>query len=357
LAPEAFVIKPEHLSPYSRQLAEKLNVKPGNCQKLVSSLHHKERYVIHYRNLKMYVRLGMRVTKIHRVMSFTQSRWLKPYIDFNTEQRKLAKNEFEKDFFKLMNNAVFGKTLQNDRKHMDVKLVADGRQFRRLTAKPNFKSFKIFTEDLVAVNMRKTELKLIRPCYVGVSILDISKVFMYSFHYDVMRAKYGDGARLLMTDTDSLVYEIATDDVYADMLANLDAYDTSDYSLDHPCYSAKNKKVLGKMKDEYHGHLIKEFVGLRPKMYSILDTIGGEKRTAKGIKKRAADVHLRHRQYYDSLFNESSSTVTMQQIRSNKHELHTLQITKSALSSYDDKRFVLADKASTLAHGHYRIGQ
>ena len=180
-----------------------------------------------------------------------------------------------------MNNAVFGKTMENIRKHLNVKLVPDGRKFNRLTSKPNFKSFKVFSNDLVAVNMAKTEIKLIKPTYVGMSILDLSKAFMFTFHYDKIKQKYGGNAKLLMTDTDSLVYHIKTEDIYEDMLQERNAYDTSEYSSSHKFFSVKNKRVLGKMKDEYKGNLIKKFVGLRPKMYSILEADGNEKKQQK----------------------------------------------------------------------------
>jgi hypothetical protein len=244
LCPEALTVQPDELSPYTKALADKLVITSGSCQKLICNLKTKHRYAVHYRNLKLYVRLGMKVTKIHRVISFTQSAWLKPYIDFNTEQRKRATNEFEKDFYKLMNNSVFGKTMENIRKHQDVKLVVDGRKFRRLSSKPNFNSFKILSSDLVAVNMKKIEVKLVKPTYVGMVILDLSKTVMYDFHYNNIVKKYGDRARLLMTDTDSLIYHITTDDVYADMATDLDAYDTSEYPPEHPLFSIKNKKVI-----------------------------------------------------------------------------------------------------------------
>ena len=170
----------------------------------------------------------MVVAKIHRI-SFTQSKRLKPYIDFNKEQRQKSANDFKKDFFKLINNLVFGKTMENMRKFMDVKLVPNGRKFTTVTSKPNFKSCKIFSNDLMAIHMAKTEIKLIKPAYVGVSILDLSKTFMFAFHYDKIKQRYGDKAKLLMTDTDSLVYYIETEDIYEDMLQEQDAYDTSEY--------------------------------------------------------------------------------------------------------------------------------
>ena len=354
LCPQSLEVNPDDLSPYTKFLASKLGIKPGKCNKLIANLHSKGRYVLHYRNLKLYTRLGMVVTKIHRIISFTQSRWLKPYIDFNTEQRQKAANDFEKDFFKLMNNAVFGKTMENIRKHMDVKLVPDGRKFNRLTSKPNFKSFKIFSNDLVAVNMAKTKIKLIKPTYVGMSILDLSKTFMFAFHYDKIKQRYGDNAKLLMTDTDSLVYHIKTEDVYEDMLQEWDAYDTSEYPTSHKLFSVKNKRVLGKMKDEYKGSPIKEFIGLRPKMYSILEADGYEKKTAKGIAKRtSAKIH--HARYLHTLYNEVSTSVTFNQIKSIMHEVFTVKATKAGLSPYDDKRYILDDGVSTLAFGHHRI--
>ena len=188
LCPENVSIAEEDLSPYTKQLGEKLDVKIVPTKKLVCNLKNETKYVIHYRNLQLYVKLGIRVTKVHRVIKFTLSRWLKPYIDFNTERRKDAKSEFEKDFFKLINNSVFGKTMENVRNHQDVKLVHSAKQFKKLTARPNFKSFKIFMEDLTAVHMAKQDILLNKPTYVGMTILDISKTFMYEFHYNHIKS-------------------------------------------------------------------------------------------------------------------------------------------------------------------------
>ena len=186
-----------------------------------------------------------------------------------------------------MNNSVFGKTMENLRKRVNVKLVNDKVKLSKLIASPSFDAFRIFSEDLAAVNMKKTKLYLNRPIYVGFTILDLSKLLMYQFHYEHMKPKYDCHAKLLFTDTHSLCYEIKTNDVYQDMLQDIDLFDTSEYAQDHPLYSLTNKKVLGKMKDETHGISIQEFVGLRPKMYSILYTENDkpvEKKTAKWDK-------------------------------------------------------------------------
>ena len=357
LAPEKMKVSSEMLSPYCQELSECLNLHGGAVPKLVPNLRDKTNYVVHYRNLKQYLALGMKLTKIHRVIVFQQSPWLKSYIDFNTEKRKHAANDFEKDFYKLMNNSVFGKTMENLRKRVNVKLVNDKTKLSKLTASPSFDSFRIFSEDLAAVNMKKTKLYLNRPIYVGFAILDLSKVLMYQFHYEYMQPTYGCNAKLLFTDTDSLCYEIKTNDIYQDMLQDIDLFDTSEYAQDHPLYSVTNKKVLGKMKDETHGIPIQEFVGLRPKMYSILYTENNkqvEKKTAKGIKKSVTKRKLRHAGYKECLFEKRQTMASMNQIRSESHEIYAIKLNKIGLSPYDDKRYILNDGMNTLAYGHYK---
>ncbi|VDI52955.1 Hypothetical predicted protein [Mytilus galloprovincialis] len=188
------------------------NVEINKVRKLVPHLGKREKYTLHYRNLKMYLDMGMKLTKVHRIIGFKQSPWLKTYIDLNTRLRAAAKTDSEREFFKLMNNSVFGKTMENIRKRVDVRLVTTEKQALKLVAKPNFDRRVVFTENLVAVHMKKTKLKFDKPIYLGACILDISKLLMYDFHYRFVRKTYGDRARLLFTDTDSLAYEIQTDD-------------------------------------------------------------------------------------------------------------------------------------------------
>ena len=156
----------------------------------------------------------MILKKVHRGIKFYQSPWMEPYIRKNTELRKEAKNAFEKDFFKLMNNSVFGKTIENIRKRQNVVLVDNRKKALKLSSKPNFDRSTIFDENLVAIHMKKTEVYFNKPIYVGQAILDLPKTLMFDFHYNYIKNKYGQKAELLMTDTDSLMYIIQTDDVY-----------------------------------------------------------------------------------------------------------------------------------------------
>ena len=202
------------LSGYCKRITEKYKISIGQVNKLIPTLREKEEYVLHYRNLQLYLDLGLKIKKVYRVLEFDQSPYLKQYIDFNTEKRKHARNQFEKDLYKLMNNSVFGKTMENLRKRVNVKLVTDEKKPDKLTSKPTYVSSKIFNENLLAVHKIKEALTLNRPAYVGMCILDLSKTLMYNFHYNYIKSKYGDRAKLLFTDMDSLTYEIEAEDVY-----------------------------------------------------------------------------------------------------------------------------------------------
>ena len=211
---------------------------------LIPTLREKKEYVLHYRNLQLYLDLGLKIKKVHRVLKFDQFPWLKQYINFNTEKRKHAKSSFEKDFFKLMNNSVFGKTMENLRKRVDVRLVTNEKKLDKLTSKPIFVSSKIFNENLMAVHKVKETLTLNRPAYVGMCILDLSKMLMYDFHYNYIKKKYNNRARLLFTNTDSLTYEIEAEDIYKDFWNDKDMFDNRDYPESSLYYCNVNKKSL-----------------------------------------------------------------------------------------------------------------
>ena len=336
---------------------ERVECKNG-VEKLIPNLRDKTKYIIHYKNLIQCLKAGMKLKKIHRGIKFIESDWMKPYIEKNTNLRAKAKNNFEKDFYKLMNNSVFGKTMENIRNRVNVKLVNTEEKLRKLIAKPNFRSQKIFSENLVSVHMKKTSLTMNKPVYLGMCILDLSKTIMFDFHYNYIKPKYEDKAKLLFTDTDSLMYEIETEDFYKDISGDVkNRFDTSDYPENHPSGipTGINKKVLGMFKDETAGKIIKEFVGLRAKLYSFKMDEGGESKKCKGVKKQVVESSISHEDYKTCLTTGKEQLRKQNILRSYDHEVYTEEVNKIALSAQDDKRYISSDGVHTLAWGHYKI--
>ena len=331
----------------------------NGVEKLIPNLRDKTKYVIHYKNLIQCLRAGMKLKKIHRGIKFIESEWIKQYIEMNTNLRTKAKNNFEKDFFKLMNNSVFGKTMENIRNRVNVKLVNTQERLKKLVSKPNLKSPpKIFSENLISVHLKKTSLTMNKPVYLGMCILDLSKTIMYDFHYNYIKPKYGEKAKLLFTDTDSLMYEIETEDFYKDISEDVkDRFDTSDYPKNHPSGipTGINKKVLGMFKDEAAGKIIKEFVGLRAKLYSYIIDEEKEIKKCKGIKKQVVENSITHEDYKTCLRTGKEQLRKQNILRSYEHEVFTEEVNKVALSALDDKRYILGDGIHTLAWGHYKI--
>ena len=302
---------------YPRKLWDKHNDYPlapekmvvNGVDKLIGSFKPRSHYVVHYHNLKQYLEMGMRLTAVHRGISFYRSPWMASYISKNTELRKTAANSFERDFFKLMNNSVFGKTIDNIRKRQNVVLTDNRREALRLSTRPNFDRATIIDQNLIAVHMKRTEVYFNKPIYVGQAILDLSKTITFYFHYDYIRAKYDDAVELLFTHTDSLMYLIHTDDFYQDISRDIKRkFDTSDYPEKHPSgiRTGVNKKVIGKFKDEVAGRQITHFVGLRPKLYSLKVEGGGdarETRKCKGIKKNVIKHEITFEDYKQCLFS------------------------------------------------------
>ena len=257
-----------------------------------------------------------------------------------------------------MNNACFGKSMENVRNRRSIEIAENSDKLRKLLAKPQTEQFVIVNEDMVLVDRIKKEVLLNKPIYVGFTVLDVSKLLIFDFHYNVMMKRYGSNARLLFSDTDSLCYHLFTDDMYRDMSEYMDLLDTSEYPRDHPLYSPVNAKVIGKMKDECKGKAPLEFVGLRSKMYSLLtydDKMA--KRTAKGIKKRYVAKHLRHDMYLHTLRNKTIQHVKYRMFRSRAHRIETVECSKIALCAYDDKRYVTDNGIATLAYGHVKLSE
>ena len=227
-------------------------------------------------------------------------------------------------------------------------------------SKPSLQSFQRFSDDLAAVKLLQTKLKLDRPITCGMVILDLAKLLMYDYYYNVLKKRYGDNIELLFTDTDSLCVSIKTDDVYKDMQEQdfWDTLDCSGYPQGHKLHNDKNMKVIGKFKDEMDGKIIVEFVGLRAKMYSC-SRVEGDKvislMTCKGISRSVKEQLFEHKMYKDALDNVEDRRDNVSRIGSHNHQLYTYNMNKVSLSPYDDKRYILEDKKTTLAYGHYKI--
>ena len=349
---------------YPKELHNPHNDLPFMCErmeingveKLVPNLRDKKNYVIHIQALNQVLQHGLRLDGIHRAIEFNQLPWLKTYIDFNTQLRTAATNNFEKDFFKLMNNSVIGKTMENIRKHRNIKLVTTEEKYLNTVMKPNFKSGVLFGENLMGCEMGKIKVVMNKPVYLGQAILDISKIVMYEFHYDYIVPKYGlEKLKLCYIDTNSLVYDIKTEDFYEDIANDVEArFDTSGYSKTdfRPLPVGLHKKGIGLMKDELGGKIMTEFMALRPKLYSYKFLDGSENKKCKGIKKCVVKKTLTFEDYKTCLFSDSTEYRSQLMFRSAKHEVHTIEVNKFTLNRDDDKRISRKDGISTFARGH-----
>ena len=229
------------------------------------------------------------------------------------KKRMSAANAHEKDFFKLMVNSVYGKSMENLRKRVNVKLVNNKKDYIKYTSRPTFVSQNIFDKNLVAIHKTKPALMLNKPIYIGFSVLDLSKLLMYDWHYNYFAKKFNYS--LLFTDTDSLVYEIrGVDDIYEKIYEDKDLFDFNDYSRESKFYDNKNKKVIGKMKDEMGGKVATEFIGLKSKMYSLIRVYDEEKIRAKGVDKK-----IKCNEFRDVLLNKKIIRHTMKRIQAKKH--------------------------------------
>ena len=254
-----------------------------------------------------------------------------------------------------MNNSVFGKTIENVRNHRDIKLVTSDKRRKRLVSEPNYHSHKKFSDHLVATEMKKTRVKMTKPLYLGMSILDISKILMYEFWYDYINPKYGDKAKLCYTDTDSFIIHIITEDFFEDISNDVEKwFDTSNYDKNdkRPLLIGKNKKVAAHFKDELGGKIITELVAaIRPKTYAYLTDDDNKHKKAKGTRKCLKKREITFTNYTDCLYNNKNVYRSQHRFKSYNHDVYTEEVNKIALSANDDKRLQTHDKITTYPYG------
>lgn len=367
ICPYKIAINEDELSPYCKSVLNEFKEKGymkgcSKSEKLVTDLKDKIKYFTHYRNLKLYVSLGAVITKVHKIVSFVQSDFMKDFINKLVEMRKIAKecgDECLVNGVKLLMNSCFGKFIENIRKRQNIRLIdltdENGPKMYRKTISSNqYKGQSEVNDNIRLMKMRNNNIKLDKPVFVGNAILELSKLLMYNFYYNTLKKKYGSNMRLIGTDTDSIIYYTKTEDIFKDMKEYNDKMDFSEYPKEHMLYSAENCKQLGKMKDESNGKQIKSVVFLKAKCYSIIhDNEKTEKKVLKGIKKNIIKNEICYSDYKACIDNNININKTMNNFKSSKHEITTITMTKSALNSYDDKRYICDDKISTLAYGHY----
>ena len=345
-------INENEISDYSRDFLKQHNNQLGNVEKLILDLNNKKEYIVHYDILKYYISLGIKVTKIHSVISFNHKAWLKDYIDFNTSMRAKATNDFEKDFWKLMNNSFYGKTMENISNRCIVELINNSKDLKRLASKDNFKDIIDFNNDFKAVLINYKSMYFNKPIYLGMCILDYSKLVMYKFYYDIIE-KYFPDNEVLYSDTDSMVLNIFREDLYSDLKEIKDYLDTSNYSKDHFLYSTVNKKVIGKFKDELGGNVMTKFIGIRSKMYGYEYIEGSDIKftcLAKGVNK-TTKKEFNSETYETCLFKKKVIHKPMFNIVHKKHKIYLNEIIKIGLSPFDDKRYICDDGIDTQPYG------
>ena len=309
---------------------------------------------MHINALKQALNPGLRLINVHRVIQFNQEAWLEPYIDMNTELRKKAKNDFEKVFFKLMNNSVFGKTMENVRKHRDIKLVTTEKRRLKLVSEPHYHTTKHFSENLIAIEMKKTKVKTNKPIYLGASILDISKTLMYKFWYGYLKPKYNDNVKLCYMDTDSFIINIKNEDFYEDIANDVERwFDTSSYDKNdkRPLPIGKNNKVIGLFKDELGGKIMTDVVANRAKTYAYLLDDDSKIKKAKGVKRCVIKCRLMFENYKDSLLNKKIIIRAQVRFKSDHHDIYTEEVNKIALNYTDDKRLQTFNGIITYPYG------
>ena len=374
VAVESKVVQKEWLSPHNKDFIEKRGEKFLSSKKLLPDLTNKKKYVCSLKNLQFYLKQGLVLKKIHRVFTADQSAFLKPYIDFNSDKRQNCSSEFESEFFKLCNNSIYGKTIEDLRKRSRVDIVKEEKEAKRLISRPQFTGFHILDEDITVVQSIKNKIVLNKPIACGFMVLENSKNIMCDCWYSILKPRYGDNIKLLLSDTDSFIYGVYTEDGYQDLFDLREVMDLSGYSKTSilaPFKDMTNKKVPGKFSDEKPNEIIKEVIALKPKMYSVLTKVLecknsdsdhvcdvqcflGHRATAKGVPGSAKKA-LTHDNYKTVLENSGTTTNSAKTIRADKHKLYTHIVTKRGLSSYDDKKYIMDDGINTCSYGHYKL--
>ena len=350
-------VNPIELSEKQSELKTALNVSNKKIKKLRQTYHSQMNYVTHYRNLKFFISNGIKDNKLHRAVKFCQSKWLSTYIQLNTNKGQQAKSKLNQDFYKLMSNSAFGKLCESLRNRVTVTFVRNDVEILNATMQGTISSIKMVDQDLSLITKKKQKKQSIswtKPTIVGASILELPKLFMMDFHYNVMKIK--TECTLFYSDTNSFIYKIKSPNFYQDFAENSrlrSHFDLSNFPENHQLHNRSNEKTVLKFKDELAGTPIEEFCALKSILYSI---IAGQnvKMSARGTKKYA-QTKLTHEMLRKTL--QKGDLLRLENIKfsSEKHQIQTVCVNKIALGAYDDKRYINTDRTTTIPFGHYSL--
>ena len=355
-------LEQDEFSPWQKA---RIDPKAKMTTKLIPNLKNKTDYFVHYELLDFYLKNGCVLKSISKILQFDQAPIMNDYIDKNTNLRKEAKNDFETSLYKACNNQLYGKSMECLRKRCDVEIITNKERARKVVNSPNFERSMVINDNTLAMLKNKNKLLLNKHIQVGFAILELSKLLLYKFHYNYVKNKFGDNIDLVYSDTDSLVYDIRTEDLYADILPDLETwFDTSAYPKDNIFgFPQVNKKVIGKFSDEMKGNILTEWIALRPKMYSYtfekkqkdgsVEVI--DKRKCKGVASSFVKT-LNHDDYKKVLNDQiKDHQETFQKIGSKAHKISTIHQEKRCLSNFSSKNYILDDGIHCYSFGHKDI--
>ena len=363
LAPEKMVIPTTYHSEFMKKLVESEygeGKQRRPTTKLLLTQFDKPNYVVHARLLQFYVKMGMKIERVNRVLRFRQSRVFKKYIEYNSMKRMQASNDFEKDFYKLKNNALYGKTVENKRRRMRFCLASTPEEVMKYSSNPSFNDCIIFNEHLVGCHLLRERIILDKPIFIGQTVLDIAKLIMYELYYVKLKkyeTEFNCKIDVVGGDTDSFFLVVDNCSVYDQLVPAMlrdDLLDTSNFDKSHKYYSEKNRARLGCIKDESKGEPYREWVLLKPKCYSMETIARKVAKRAKGVKRATVKKKITHKDYYQAYKEKKHIYHTQMRIGSKKHNLTTTTFTKKSLSSFEDKRCWLKSNFS-LPYGHYTL--
>lgn len=354
LCPQATSIAFPDMSPFTQaqfiKLHPTINPRSYNSSKLTPTLCDKANVVLHVRTLHLYLSLGLKLSKVHRVIKFTQSTFLEPYIELCTAKRQSSTHKWQKDVFKLFANSCFGKTIENPREFVDMKICNNPLQAVKHANNPRYHANKRISENIQIFTLKQPSIRITKPFAVGMSILDFAKLYMYNFWYNILKPAFiTKQLTLHMHDTDSFIFSVKKGSFKVEMMKNdsaiKDLLDGSKLHPSHECYNTHRQNIPGYFKDELEGGTMLKFVGLQSKCYSFQflnsKNCNDSKIVCKGVKKQCVEQFLDTPQYEETLFKQEPRSLMFHKFQKTKQQVAFIQQTKTALSPFDDKRYAL----------------